>query len=188
MRNFQSIATDFSWRCTKTQPRPNACRSARQPGANLHGFLATNRHGAGLRAAWLGYMPGFRTGHRHLSGVAGLAVPGRNRRGHLNQGIAGLFSARALKDHMTPRQAMHMKPQIIRSSGFQAEQIVVGIGFSCQGLPAVAKIVPPHIRFWCLFSHQPVNVEQSPKKVNRKQLKLRILLSRPCRSVNNSRL
>jgi hypothetical protein len=59
-----------------------------------------------------------------------------------------------VKNDMTAGQSVNMEPEIVSLGGFQAEEVVVGIGLPGKNLEAAGQFVSPAIGLGVCFSHE----------------------------------
>jgi hypothetical protein len=58
-----------------------------------------------------------------------------------------------VKNDMTAGQSVNMEPEIVSLGGFQAEEVVVGVGLPGKNLEAAGQFVSPAIGLGVYFSH-----------------------------------
>lgn len=126
----------------------------RKGGPHLERFFAFNGYASGFCTAWFSHVFGFGINYGNRSGVSGFGMPGGNSCRNSNRCAVRFFPVRMPQDDVTAREGMYVKPEVVRGRDAQAEQVVVGVRFSCKGFKAVGKFISPILGLGGLGFHR----------------------------------
>ncbi len=113
--------------------------------SDLENDLLPDLNRPGLGAPGLGYKGGLCAGHWCHTALSGLAVISRNGRSSLENVLSGFFAGPCFEKHMTARRASDVKPPVSWFGHFDAQSVIVNIGFPGQDRPYPVYGIRPNI-------------------------------------------